>query len=387
MRLNGQVVTELGTQADPRQDVIEVDGRRIIAERPVYVLLHKPRGVVSTRHDPEGRPTVVELVSSLKATLYPVGRLDFHTSGALLLTNDGDFTQGLLHPKKKVPKIYAVKVQGEMAEADLERWRQGVKLDDGVTAPCDVFFLRHEGGKTWMEVTLHEGRNQQIRRMGEASGFPVMRLARLSFAGITTEDLRPGEFRPITPDELRLIKADYGVPKRIPKGEPELEERPRPTADRPTTSRPTTSHPSVPHPDAARGKAPRGKTSHNEASSGEAPRARTSREEAPRGKAPRGKEPRGKAPARGSRPGWPREEIGDVPRGSRPGGRRNNRSGPPQGGPPQDAPARPRTGAPRPPTRQGDRPPQKSSAAVPSTRAQADRGARNHPPSRSNRPR
>lgn len=227
VRLNGRIVTELGTQADPRNDVIEVDGRRIIAERPVYILLHKPRGVVSTRHDPEGRPTVVELVSSLKATLYPVGRLDFHTSGALLLTNDGDFTQGLLHPKKKVPKTYAVKVQGEMVEADIERWRQGVKLEDGMTAPCEVSLLRHENGKTWMEVTLHEGRNQQIRRMGEATGFPVMRLARLSFAGISTEGVRPGNFRPLTPDELRDIKATYGVPKRIPKSEPEVEDRPR----------------------------------------------------------------------------------------------------------------------------------------------------------------
>jgi 23S rRNA pseudouridine2605 synthase len=227
VRLNGKIVTELGTQADPKNDVIEVDGRRIVSERPVYVLLHKPRGVVSTRSDPEGRPTVVELVSSLKATLYPVGRLDFHTSGALLLTNDGDFTQGLLHPKKKVPKVYAVKVQGEMTEKDLNRWREGVKLENGtITAPCEVFLLRHEGGKTWMEVTLHEGRNQQIRRMGEATGFPVMRLARLSFAGISTEGLRPGQFRPLTPDELRDIKASYGVPRRIPRGEPALEERP-----------------------------------------------------------------------------------------------------------------------------------------------------------------
>lgn len=228
VRLNGRVVTELGTLADSHEDAIEVDGRRIVAERPVYILLHKPRGVVSTRHDPEGRPTVVELVASLKATLYPIGRLDFHTSGALLLTNDGDFTQGLLHPKKKVPKVYVVKVQGEMAEADLERWRKGVPLEGRMTAPCEVLLLRHEHGKTWIEVTLYEGRNQQIRRMGEATGFPVMRLARLSFAEISTEGVRPGDFRPLTADELRALKASYGVPKRIPKNEPELEERPPP---------------------------------------------------------------------------------------------------------------------------------------------------------------
>ncbi|MDW8251603.1 MAG: pseudouridine synthase, partial [Myxococcales bacterium] len=237
VRLNGQIVTELGTRADPHKDVIEVDGRRMVAERPVYVLLHKPRGVVSTRYDPQGRPTVVELVQSLQANLYPVGRLDFHTSGALLLTNDGDFTQGLLHPKKKVPKDYVVKVQGEMSDKDLERWRQGVKLDDGaVTAPCEVFLLRRERGKTWIKITLQEGRNQQIRRMGNATGFPVMRLVRLSFAGITTEGLRPGQFRLLTVDELRNLKANYGVPRRIPRGEP-LHSPPTSLARRPVTSR------------------------------------------------------------------------------------------------------------------------------------------------------
>jgi 23S rRNA pseudouridine2605 synthase len=232
VRVNGKVVTELGSKADPRADVIEVDGQRIVAELLHYVVLHKPRGVVSTLSDPEGRPTVAESLRNVGARVHPVGRLDFATSGVLLATNDGEFTNGLLHPRGGVPKTYVVKVNGEMQEADLERWEKGVRLEDGVTLPTHMRFLRHEDGKTWFEVTLREGRNQQIRRMGEATGFPVMRLARTSFAGITSEGLRPGEWRPLTVDELTEIRKQFGVPRRVrgavtraPEARPERRER------------------------------------------------------------------------------------------------------------------------------------------------------------------
>ena len=215
VRVNGRVVTELGAKADPREDKVEVDGKRLVSAAPVYVALHKPRNVVSTLSDPEGRPSVAELLSGVGARVYPVGRLDFATSGVLLATNDGDFSQGLLHPKKGVPKTYVVKVTGLMEPAELEQWAAGVDLEDGRTAPAEVRFLRHEEGKTWFEITIHEGRNQQIRRMGEATGFPVMRLARVSFAGITHEDLRPGQWRFLTVDELMQLRKDYGVPKRV----------------------------------------------------------------------------------------------------------------------------------------------------------------------------
>jgi 23S rRNA pseudouridine2605 synthase len=373
VRLNGRIVTELGTQADPRKDDIEVDGRKLIAERPVYILLHKPRGVVSTRHDPEGRPTVVDLVSAYKATLYPVGRLDFHTSGALLLTNDGEFTQGLLHPKKKVPKTYAVKVQGQMETGDIEHWCRGVRLDDGTTAPCEVKLLRHENKKTWIEVTLREGRNQQIRRMGEATGFPVMRLARLSFAGVTTEGLRPGECRPMTLDELRSIKAEYGVPRRIPKGEPELEERPRPPQRRGGFPR-FTDRAGGP----GEGKAPRG-----EGSSGRTERAPARGERAhARGE---------RAPARGERESRERRASRgerEAPRGARPpapGDSRGNRPRPPRNEPRAPRPLRDERPKEQRPTPSRSR--QNSSAAVPSARAQADSGTRSRPPSRTRRPR
>ncbi|WP_437728895.1 pseudouridine synthase [Sorangium sp. So ce861] len=215
VRVNGRVVTELGLKADRQKDRIEVDGKRLVSEVPVYVALHKPRNVVSTLRDPEGRPTVADYVRGTGARLYPVGRLDFATSGILLMTNDGDFANALLHPRGGVPKTYVLKVQGVMSDDDLTPWREGIRLEDGVTLPAEARLLRHEGDKTWLEVTLREGRNQQIRRMGEATGWPVMRLARTTFAGVTSERLRPGEWRALTVDELLHIREAFGVPKRI----------------------------------------------------------------------------------------------------------------------------------------------------------------------------
>ncbi len=215
VRVNGKVVTELGTRADPRTDKIEVDGKRIVAEDPVYVLLHKPRGYVSTLHDPEGRPTVADLVQTLPLRLFPVGRLDFQTSGALLLTNDGDFTARMLHPRHDVPKTYLVKVRGEWSEQDLEPWRTGVELEDGRTLPAEVFLSKRERGFTWFEIILREGRNQQIRRMGEATGCPVVRLTRTAFAHLGIDGMRSGQWRFLSLDELRDLRSMYGEPKRI----------------------------------------------------------------------------------------------------------------------------------------------------------------------------
>ncbi|MBX3191618.1 MAG: rRNA pseudouridine synthase [Labilithrix sp.] len=216
VRVNGRVVTELGTKADPRKDRVEVDGKRVVAEQHVYVVLHKPRGVVATMSDPEGRPTVRELLASVGGRVFPVGRLDFATSGVLLATNDGELADGLLHPRKAVPKTYVVKVKGKMTAEDIDRWRKGVRLEDGMTLPADGKLLRYEGDKTWFELTIKEGRNQQIRRMGEATRFPVMRLARVMFAEITAEGLRPGQWRHLTREELVALKKAYGVPRAIP---------------------------------------------------------------------------------------------------------------------------------------------------------------------------
>lgn len=227
VRVNGRVVTELGTKANPRRDRIEVDGKRVVEEQHVYVVLHKPRGVVSTMNDPEGRPTVAELLSSLGGRVYPVGRLDFSTSGVLLATNDGELADGLLHPRKTVPKTYVLKVKGVMTPDDVDVWRKGVRLEDGMTLPAEAKLLRHEGDKTWLELTIKEGRNQQIRRMGEATGFPVMRLARIAFAEISAEGLAPGRWRHLTRDELVELKKTYGVPRSIPANLPDNQPKKR----------------------------------------------------------------------------------------------------------------------------------------------------------------
>ncbi len=232
VRVNGQVVAELGSKADPRSDRIEVDGRRLTDEDLVYLVLHKPRGYVSTVKDPEGRPTVVDLVASIPTRLYPVGRLDFGTSGVLLMTNDGELTQALLRPEKKVPKVYVAKLSGVMSEREIERWRSGVELEDGPTRPAKVRLLRYEGQKTWLEVTLREGRNQQIRRTAETLGYETMRLARVSFAEIDASGLKPGQWRLLTVDELTRLRRSYGVPKRVrpPSLHEERATKPRKTA-------------------------------------------------------------------------------------------------------------------------------------------------------------
>jgi 23S rRNA pseudouridine2605 synthase len=215
VRVDGQIVTELGSKVDPRDSRVEVDGSRIVRESPVYVILHKPRGVVSTMQDPEGRPSVRELLAGLPGRVYPVGRLDFNTSGVLLATNDGQFAETLLHPRRAAPKTYVVKLQGVMEPKEVDRWRRGVELEDGMTLPAKVKLLRHEADKTWLELTITEGRNLQIRRMGDATGFRVMRLARTSFAGVGSEGLDPGQWRYLTAEELTALKKQYGVPKRV----------------------------------------------------------------------------------------------------------------------------------------------------------------------------
>jgi 23S rRNA pseudouridine2605 synthase len=210
VRVNGVVISELGARADVETDRIDVDGKRIGREEPVYYLIHKPRGMVTTLRDPEDRPSLSELLHEIPERVYPVGRLDFHTSGALILTNDGDLAQALLHPSKAVPKTYVVKISREVDDWMINTLRNGVKLDDGyVTAPARVEHLRDEDGKSWLQITITEGKNRQIHRMIEAMDTRVMRLSRISFAGISTEDLRPGNIRPLYPEEVARLKREY----------------------------------------------------------------------------------------------------------------------------------------------------------------------------------
>ncbi|APS00936.1 hypothetical protein BCY86_06605 [Pajaroellobacter abortibovis] len=212
VRVNGSLVNELGIKVDARYARIEVDGQQVQAEQQVYLVLYKPRGVVATMHDPQGRPTVADLLSQVGARAYPIGRLDYTTSGVLLATNDGDFAYRLLHPRQAVPKVYRVKVHGHMKEQDLEKWCRGVRLEDGITHPAKVSHVRYGERKTWFLLTLTEGRNRQIHRMGKATGFLVIHLTRLSFAGISAGGLQPGEWRKLTSEEVLFLKKKYSSP-------------------------------------------------------------------------------------------------------------------------------------------------------------------------------
>jgi 23S rRNA pseudouridine2605 synthase len=200
VRVNGEVAA-LATFVEPG-DRVELDGRALAMEQLAYVLLHKPDGVVTTASDPHGRPTVVQLVG-VPQRVVPVGRLDADTTGALLLTNDGPLAHRLMHPRYQVDKVYEAEVESEPDDEALRRLAEGVDLDDGPTAPAGVRRL----GPSRLELTLHEGRKHQVKRMCEAVGHPVRRLHRSAYAGLTLGAVGPGEWRELTQDELAALRA------------------------------------------------------------------------------------------------------------------------------------------------------------------------------------
>ena len=220
--INGKVVTELGTKANPKEDHIKVRGKLINPllenREKVYVLLNKPRGYLSSVSDPEKRPLVTELLPASLGRLHPVGRLDFNTEGLLLLTNDGDFTNFITSARNRVEKVYEAKVKGLPPEAALERIRRGVVLDDGSrTAPAQITKVGETGSNTWFEVILHQGRNQQIRRMFDLIGHSVVKLRRSRIGALQDDKLRPAEWRSLTPYEVRrLMKVER--PSKYVKG-------------------------------------------------------------------------------------------------------------------------------------------------------------------------
>lgn len=211
--VDGKVTTELGAKADPAKNKIRVDGKllRFDAEK-FYILLNKPRGYVSTAKDERGRPTVLDLVKEIPARVYPVGRLDLNSEGLLLLTNDGELTNALIHPSFKVEKTYRVKVTGAVTEENLNKLRAGIELDDGLTAPAEIFRLNADT----VEITIHEGRNRQVRRMFAAVGCGVKRLRRIKFAGLTLDGVGVGKFRQLTSAEIDSLKKN--IPPQIPDG-------------------------------------------------------------------------------------------------------------------------------------------------------------------------
>lgn len=214
VRVNGVIVRELGSQADESKDRIEVSGRRIVRRRPVYLVLNKPRQTVTTLSDPEGRRTVIDLLGGLPDKVFPVGRLDYNTTGLLLLTNDGELAQALSHPSSGALRVYQVKTQGRVAPDTLDQLRAGVTLDDGLARPTEVRIAGVTARNTTLQLTLREGKNREVRRMLQAVGHRVGKLVRISFAGISIEGLPPGKWRHLTTRELARLKRDYLTPYR-----------------------------------------------------------------------------------------------------------------------------------------------------------------------------
>jgi 23S rRNA pseudouridine2605 synthase len=205
-------VTTLGTRADPRRDRITVDGRLLrFEDDSVYILLHKPVNVVTTLSDPEGRPTVRDLLPRHMARVFPVGRLDYHSSGLLLLTNDGALALRLTHPRYGVRKTYHVKVKGTPGAETLARLGAGVRLPEGITAPAQVRVLRTHQQKAWLEITLGEGRNREVRRMCESVGHPVEKLCRVALGPLQLGKLPAGASRPLTTREIEALHRAVGL--------------------------------------------------------------------------------------------------------------------------------------------------------------------------------
>lgn len=207
VKVNGKVVTELGTKVS-RMDTIEVEGVQLTKETPVYYLLYKPRGYISTVDDEKGRKTVMDLVPEISQRIYPVGRLDYDTSGVLLLTNDGDFSYLMTHPKFEIKKKYVAKIKGIPTRENLKLLETGIELDDGSTAPARVKMTSTDkkANTAIVEITIHEGRNRQVRRMFEAIECPVQKLKREEFANLTTRGLNAGEARELTRHELKQLR-------------------------------------------------------------------------------------------------------------------------------------------------------------------------------------
>jgi 23S rRNA pseudouridine2605 synthase len=219
--LNGQVV-QLGQKANPEQDWIEVDGKPIQPDRPqpLYLLLHKPAGTVSTCDDPQGRPTVIDLLPpaiGIDTGIHPVGRLDTASTGALILTNDGAVTFCLTHPRHACPKVYQVWVEGVLSQETLQQWRQGVMLAERLTLPAAVRVLEARSNRSLLEIVLREGRNRQIRRVAEQLGHPVLKLHRVAIGSINLGELPRGQYRLLTKPEIDFLQAQVeGMDQMLP---------------------------------------------------------------------------------------------------------------------------------------------------------------------------
>ncbi len=205
--VNGRLITEPGSKADPLKDHIKVNGRlinpRLQRQEKIYILLNKPLGVLTSRSDPKNRPLVIDLVGACRNLVHPVGRLDFNTEGLLLLTNDGEFTQQIAHASKQVAKVYEAKVKGKPGPQQIRQIAAGVTIDGVRTAPARIEIIEESDANAWYRVTLHEGRNQQIRKMFDSIGHSVIKLRRVAIGFLRHETLKPGQYRHLSESEVK----------------------------------------------------------------------------------------------------------------------------------------------------------------------------------------
>lgn len=196
----------LGSSVDPAKDRVRLDGKPVTLEaRKILLALYKPRGCVTTVSDPQGRSTVLDLLPDFGTRVFPVGRLDYDAEGLILLTNDGELANRLLHPRYGISKVYDVKIKGLPDKKALEQLRTGVRMDEGITAPAEVEIIRELPNAAWLRITLHQGWNRQIKRMGLAVGHPVLKIRRIAYGPVRLGSLRPGRHRLLGPDEIRKI--------------------------------------------------------------------------------------------------------------------------------------------------------------------------------------
>ncbi|MBW2472358.1 MAG: rRNA pseudouridine synthase [Deltaproteobacteria bacterium] len=206
VRVDGMVVTEMGVRVDPATQKIECNGRPVFSlEKKVYILLHKPAGYLSTVRDPQGRPIVSDLLPNIKERIYPVGRLDLDTEGALLLTNDGELAQAVLHPSREVKKTYVAKIKGRPGSKKLAALSRGIELEGKKTWPAEITVLTSEKQTTTIQIIIHEGRKRQVRKMFEAVGHPVLQLKRIAYGQLALGELKPGKYRFLPPGDIKLI--------------------------------------------------------------------------------------------------------------------------------------------------------------------------------------
>ncbi|EFM09816.1 pseudouridine synthase [Paenibacillus curdlanolyticus YK9] len=238
VEVNGVPVTTLGAKADPEEDVITVGGKPIVSENKLYIMLNKPKGVITSASDPQGRKVVSDFLTGIKQRVYPIGRLDYDTEGLLLLTNDGEFANLLTHPKHHVPKTYWATVKGVPHGDKLDKLRKGIELEDGMTSPAEVEYqdIEPSDKESTIRITIYEGRNRQVRRMFDAIGHPVIRLKRVKFGELGLQNLKRGGWRPLKPHEVQELlqeaakaegKSSY-VPSGKPATKPEWKPKPKP---------------------------------------------------------------------------------------------------------------------------------------------------------------